>query len=61
MQLEELGRKMVVFRAKKDISQKQLAKMCLLSHQTINSIELGVRNPTRLTEQKILNVIEKGE
>lgn len=59
MDNETLQRKMIVFRAKHNLSQEELAKMCLLSKQTINTVELGIQKPSKLTEQKILNVIEK--
>lgn len=56
-----LQRKMVVFRAKHNITQKELAQMCSLTEQTINAVERGTNKPSRITVQKILNVIEKGE
>lgn len=59
MEQSELQRKMIVFRAKYNLTQKKLAKMCSLSEQTINMVELGTKKPSRITEQKILNVIEK--
>ena len=61
MEKEVLQRKMIVFRAKNNITQKELAKMCSLSEQTVNAVELGTNKPSRITVQKILNVIEKGE
>lgn len=61
MKEETLQRKMIVYRAKYNLTQKELAKLCSVSQQTINAVELGVRKPGRFVEQKILNVIEKGE
>lgn len=61
MDKETLQRKMIVFRAKYNVSQRKLAKMCNLCVQTINTVELGIQNPSKITIQKILNVIEKGE
>lgn len=58
MNNETLQKKMIMFRAKKNISQKQLAKMCCLAEQTITNVENGVQNPSKLTQQKILNIIE---
>lgn len=59
--MSELSDKMVVFRAKHRINQKQLAQMCGLSTQTINSVETDQQNPSRVTEAKIRLVIEKEE
>lgn len=59
MEQSELQRKMIVFRAKYNLTQKQLAEKCSLCSQTINMVELGTRKPSRITAQKILNVIEK--
>lgn len=60
--MSELSDKMVRFRAKHRINQKQLAQMCGLSTQTINSVETGQQNPSRVTEAKIRLVVEeKGE
>lgn len=50
--------KMVVYRAKERISQGELAKRCGVSLQTINSIETGQQEPSRVTEQKIRLVVE---
>lgn len=50
---------MVRYRAKKNYSQKELAKACGLSLQTINSVENGIQTPSKLTEQKIRLVIDK--
>lgn len=58
-QYSELADKMVVYRAKCRISQGELAKRCGVSPQTINSIETGQQNPSRVTEAKIRLVIEE--
>lgn len=53
-----LQQKMVRYRAKHNISQSELAQKCSLSLQTISCVETGIQKPSRLTEQKILCVIE---
>ena len=58
MTLQEL---MVQYRAKHGLSQEKLAKLCNLSLQTVNSVENGLQNPSRLTEQKIRLVVEEDE
>lgn len=57
----ELGEKMVVFRARNRLSQADLAKMCGCSLQTINSVENGTQSPSKVTEAKIRLIVEKGE
>lgn len=54
-----LAEKMVLYRAKHNLSQSELASKCEVSLQTINSIENGLQNPSRLTEMKIRLVIEE--
>lgn len=54
----ELAQKILDFRARKNISMGEMAKRCNVSTQTIYSIENGLQQPTRVTERKILNVIE---
>ena len=58
MKLEE---KMLEYRAKERISQKELAARCGVTLQTINSIETGQQTPSRVTREKILLVIGKEE
>lgn len=55
----ELIRKMLEYRAKESISQKELARRVGVSLQTINSIENGLQEPSKLTEAKIYLVIDK--
>lgn len=50
---------MLAYRAKHDLSQEKLGKLCGLSLQTINSVENGLQNPSKLTEQKILLVVKE--
>ena len=48
----ELSERMVEYRAKHDLTQKQLAQLCGLTAQTIVKAEQG-KPLTRLTEKKI--------
>lgn len=59
MKHSELSDKMVMYRAKHRISQRELAEMCGVSTQTINSVETDQQKPSRVTETKIRLVIEK--
>ena len=56
-----LREKMIMFRAKNRLSQPEFAKMCGLSTQTICSIETGQQKPSKITELKILLVIDPKE
>lgn len=56
-----LGQKMLNYRAKHGLSQVKLAQICNVTTQTICNVENGVQNPSKLTRQKILNVIEEDE
>jgi DNA-binding XRE family transcriptional regulator len=57
--MEELINKMVRYRAVESISQAELAKRCKVSLQTINSIEAGLQEPSKVTKEKILLVVDK--
>lgn len=61
MRDEKLMEQMITYRAKKRISQKELAARCGVSLQTINSIENGIQDPSKVTEAKIRLVIEGKE
>ena len=50
---------MVRYRAKHNLSQAKFAELVGVSVQTINSIETGQQEPSKMTEAKILLVIEK--
>lgn len=54
----DLKEAMVRYRAKEGISQAELAKRCRLSLQTVNSVENGTQNPSKMTVEKIKLVIE---
>ncbi len=57
MTLQEL---MILYRGKERITQRELAERCGVSLQTINYVENGLQNPSKLTEQKIRLVVEGG-
>lgn len=54
-----LSEQMLRYRAKERISQGELAKRCGVSLQTINSIENGTQEPSKLTREKIRLVVEE--
>ncbi len=56
-----LADKIVMYRAKHRLSQRQFAEKCGLSLQTVNNIETGIAEPTRVTVAKIMLVIDGEE
>lgn len=48
-----------VERAKKNITQAELAKLVKVSRQTINAIELGKYNPSTILALKIAHVFQE--
>lgn len=56
-----LGQKMTRYRAKHKMTQKDLAQAVGVTVQTICNVETEQQTPSRLTEQKILLVIEEEE
>lgn len=52
---------MVRYRAKHDMTQKELADECKVSVVTINAVERGLQTPSALTEAKIRLVVEEKE
>lgn len=54
-----LQERMIEYRAKERINQGELAERCGLSKQTINSIENGVQDPSKVTIAKIELVVGK--
>lgn len=56
-----LQERMVQYRAKERISQTELAERCGVSYQTINSVENGTQDPSRVTIAKIELIIGKEE
>lgn len=55
--MTDLQKAMITYRAKESIGQRELARRCNLSPQTINSVENGLQTPTKMTEAKILLVV----
>ena len=51
--------KMKAARAAKDLSQAELAALCHVSRQTINSIEMGDYNPTIKLCKDICKALDK--
>ena len=58
-ELDVLRQKMLDYRATHNLSQGKFAELCKLTPQTVCNIENGVQEPSKLTKQKILNVVEK--
>lgn len=54
-----LQERMIQYRAKERISQTELAERCGVSYQTINSVENGTQDPSKVTQAKIELVINK--
>ena len=54
-----LQERMVQYRAKERISQTELAERCGLSYQTINSVENGTQDPSKVTQAKIELIVGK--
>lgn len=52
-----LEQRMVKYRAKERISQRELAERCGVSLQTINSVENGMQKPSQVTRAKIELVV----
>ena len=60
-ELDILREKILNYRAKHDISQYKFAELCKVTPQTICNIENGIQEPSKLTKQKILNIVEETE
>lgn len=60
MEEKSLSEAMIEYRAKERISQTELAKRVGVSLQTINSIENGLQEPSKVTKAKIELVIKEG-
>ena len=58
---ETLQERMIKYRAKEGIGQREMARRCNLAVQTVNSVENGLQKPTKLTEAKIYLVIGENE
>ena len=57
MTSKELSRKIIEYRAKHNMSQEAFAKLCNVTPQTLCNVENGVQKPSKLTLQKILNIV----
>jgi len=55
----KIGDEILVYRAKHNISQGEMANRCNVTKQTIFNIEHGIQEPTRLTKAKIRLVLDK--
>lgn len=53
------GEQILNWRAEHDCSQRKLAEITGLATQTIYAIENGLQTPSKTTEIKIRNVIER--
>ena len=56
-----LGERILKYRAKHDLSQKEFAEIARVSTQTIYSIEKGTQTPGKLTFEKIALLLEEEE
>lgn len=56
-----LSEKMLLYRAKHNINQEELARRCNLTKQTICLIETEQQTPTKRTELKIRLVVDEVE
>ena len=54
-----LAERMLRYRAKTGINQREMAKRCGISLQAVNYIERERQNPSRVTKTKIEMVLEK--
>lgn len=57
MSIEKLQRLMIVYRAKHNLTQKELADLCSVTLQTICRVENCDKLPSKVTIQKILNIV----
>lgn len=59
--MRDISKDMLNYRARENISQRELAARCKVTLQTINSVENGLQTPSKLTETKIRLVIGGSE
>ena len=59
--METFADKIIVYRAKHRLTQKQFADLCGISIQTVNNIENEIVEPTKTTVAKIMLVIGNQE
>lgn len=56
-----LSEAILSYRARHNISQKEMARRCNVTTQTICNVENGIQNPSKITEAKIRLIIEGGK
>lgn len=56
-----LSEKMMWYRAEHRLSQQDFADLCGLSKMTISQIEKGNQIPSKITQMKIMLIIEGGK
>ena len=54
-----IAQEILMYRAKNNISQGEMARRCNVTKQTIYSVENGYQNPSKLTEAKIRMVLDE--
>ena len=57
----ELKDEILKYRAKHNLSLRDMAKKCGISTQTLCSVENGIQNPSKLTEGKIRILLEQDD
>ena len=57
-ELKQLSKKILRYRAKHNLSAEKFAELCKLTLPTVYNIENCKQSPSKMTLQKILNVIE---
>lgn len=55
---KNLGKRILAYRAKHNLSVAQMAERCNVSGVTLTNVERGLQNPSRLTSMKILAVLD---
>ena len=58
---DNLGKRMLEYRARHDIPAKELARRCGITVQTVYYIENGLQTPQKVTRIKIENVLKEDE
>jgi DNA-binding XRE family transcriptional regulator len=61
MEGNELGKRILEYRARHDMTQEEFAIKARLNVMTVNTIENGKRKPTKLTHMKIEQIIKEDE
>lgn len=61
MEQTELAQRMLLYRARENISQSELARRTHVTLQTIHNVECGHFKPRKITEIKIRMVVDKPE